>query len=110
VAAGGQANACRLREIAVAFLLAMLNCVLIAFAQIAPTHGRAPSNTRGTKSAAAERADELLKQMSAYIGSADQFTFHADITFGHVLPCEQKLQYVAVEDVALRTLKPRRMS
>ena len=49
----------------------------------------------------AEQADRLLRQMSDYIGSAEQFTFHADITFDHVLPSGQKLQYSATEDVAL---------
>src|SRR5262245_59986955 len=49
-----------------------------------------------------ERADQLLKQMGAYIGSAEQFTFHADITFDHVLPSGQKLQFTAIEDVALQ--------
>ncbi len=39
--------------------------------------------------------------MSDYIGSAEQFTFHADISFDHVLPSGQKLQYAATEDVAL---------
>ena len=40
--------------------------------------------------------------MSDYIGSADQFTFHADISFDHVLPSGQKLQFSAAEDVALQ--------
>jgi hypothetical protein len=48
------------------------------------------------------QADDLLKKMSAYVGSAEQFTFHADITFDHVLPSGQKLQFSATEDVALR--------
>jgi hypothetical protein len=52
--------------------------------------------------AISQRADELLKQMSAYIGSANEFTFHADVTFDHVLPSGQKLQYAASEDVALQ--------
>ena len=43
-------------------------------------------------------ADRLLKQMGAYLGSAEQFTFHADIVFDHVLPSGQKLQYSASED------------
>ena len=51
---------------------------------------------------AAEQADRLLKQMSDYIGSAGQFTFHADISFDHVLPSGQKLQFSAAEDVALQ--------
>jgi hypothetical protein len=52
--------------------------------------------------AVAEAADRLLKQMGAYIGSAEQFTFHADITFDHVLPSGQKLQFTAIENVALQ--------
>jgi len=50
----------------------------------------------------AEQADQLLKQMAAYIGSAEKFTFHADITFDHLLPSGQKLQYSSSEDVALQ--------
>jgi hypothetical protein len=50
----------------------------------------------------AVQADRLLRQMGAYVGSADQFTFHADIIFDHVLPSGQKLQYTASEDVALQ--------
>src|SRR5262245_243178 len=49
-----------------------------------------------------EAADRLLKQMGAYVGSAEQFTFRADITFDHVLPSGQKLQFAAVENVALQ--------
>ena len=37
-----------------------------------------------------------------YVGSAEQFTFHADIIFDHVLPSGQKLQYSAGEDVELQ--------
>jgi hypothetical protein len=40
--------------------------------------------------------------MGAYLGSAQQFTFHADITFDHVLPSGQKVQFSATEDVALK--------
>jgi len=52
--------------------------------------------------AVAEQADRLLKELSSYIGSAEQFTFHADITFDHVLPSGQKLQFSATEEVALK--------
>ena len=61
-----------------------------------------PAAQASNAPAVAERADELLKQMGNYIGSAEQFTFHAEITFDHVLPSGQKLQYAATEDVALR--------
>ena len=55
----------------------------------------------------AEQADRLLRQMSEYIASAEQFIFHADITFDHVLPSGQKLQYTSSEDVALE--RPNRL-
>jgi len=61
-----------------------------------------PQATITAPPAVAERADQLLKQMSDYIGSAEQFTFHADISFDHVLPSGQKLQFAASEDVALQ--------
>ena len=40
--------------------------------------------------------------MSSYIGSANEFTFHADVTFDHVLPSGQKLQFSAAEEVVLQ--------
>jgi hypothetical protein len=52
--------------------------------------------------AIAEPADRLLKEMGAYIGSAQEFTFHADVTFDHVMPSGQKLQFSAAEDVMLQ--------
>jgi hypothetical protein len=73
--------------------------------QGAGAQNKEPATTPPAANAAApvvaEQADRLLKQMGDYIGSADQFTFHADITFDHVLPSGQKLQYAATEDVAL---------
>jgi hypothetical protein len=47
-------------------------------------------------------ADRVLRQMSEYLGSAQELTFHADVLFDHVLPSGQKLQYSAGEDVALQ--------
>jgi hypothetical protein len=52
--------------------------------------------------AVAETADRVFKDMSAYVGSAQHFTFHADITFDHVLPSGQKLQFSATENVAVQ--------
>lgn len=52
--------------------------------------------------AVAKQAAALLKETGAYLGSADEFTFHADVTFDHVLPSGQKLQFSAAEDVALK--------
>src|SRR5215469_17147869 len=55
--------------------------------------------------AVAVDADRLLKEMASYIGSAEHFTFHADVTFDHVLPTGQKLQFMATQDVALQRPK-----
>jgi hypothetical protein len=52
--------------------------------------------------AVAKPADRLIKEMSAYVGSANEFTFHADVTFDHVLPSGQKLQFSAAEEVVLQ--------
>lgn len=65
-----------------------------------PTNSAAPAAVPAP--IVAESADQLLKQMSSYLGSAEQFTFRADVTFDHVLPTGQKLQFTATEDVALR--------
>jgi hypothetical protein len=61
-----------------------------------------PAATSHAAPATAEPVDRLLRQMSAYIGSADEFTFHADILFDHVLPSGQKLQFAAAQEVALQ--------
>jgi hypothetical protein len=63
----------------------------------------APAATTNVPAPAiAEQADRLLKEMGAYIGSANEFTFHADVTFDHVLPSGQKLQFSAAEEVVLK--------
>lgn len=80
--------------LAFASLLFLLTAAPVARAQPSPASPPAPVVTA--------KAENLLKLMSAYIGSAQQFTFHADIAFDHVLPTGQKLQYLATEDVALR--------
>ena len=65
-----------------------------------PNASPLPTNASGP--AVAEQADRLLKEVGAYIGSAGQFTFHADVTFDHVLPSGQKLQFSATEEVVLK--------
>jgi hypothetical protein len=65
-----------------------------------PTTPQAPATP--APPAISQLAEQLLKQMSTYISSANEFTFHADIAFDHVLPSGQKLQYEAAEDIALQ--------
>jgi hypothetical protein len=86
---------------ATALMISALAWVSVADAQTGQSTAGAPP-TATALPAVAEQADRLLKQMSDYIGSADQFTFHADINFDHVLPSGQKLQFSATEDVALQ--------
>ena len=74
-----------------------------ASAQNRPVTPAAPAtSTNSPAPAVVEQADRLLKEMSAYIGSAQEFTFHADISFDHVLPSGQKLQFSAAEEIALQ--------
>jgi hypothetical protein len=56
---------------------------------------RLRASTSAPEPVIAEQADQLLKEVGAYIGSAEQFTFHADITFDYVLSSGQKLQFSA---------------
>src|SRR5262245_35988190 len=88
----------------VAIALAMSGPLLLqqARAQSNPATISAPAAAADPAGpAVAEQADRLLREMGAYVGSAEQFTFHADITFDHVLPSGQKLHFSAAEDVAL---------
>jgi hypothetical protein len=91
----------RLPGLFVALALSAPVWALPAYAQNAPAGGQQPSATTPPPPVVAQRADELLQEASIYLASAEQFTFHADITFDHVLPSGQKLQFTAGEDVAL---------
>ncbi len=92
----------RVSTVTASVLVSALAWLHVAQAQESPA---APSAAQPQASAAAPvvapQAEQLLKQVGAYVGSADQFTFHADITFDHVLPSGQKLQYGALEEVAV---------
>ena len=88
----------RLGAVAAGLLLS-----ITAAAQNKPAAPTAPAATTNAPSPAlAEPADRLLKEMGAYIGSANEFAFHADVTFDHVLPSGQKLQFAAAEEVVLQ--------
>jgi hypothetical protein len=77
--------------------LALSGAVL---AQGTPQKPPVLANSGGAPAVAPE-ADRLLKEVGAYIGSAEAFIFHADVTFDHVLPSGQKLQFGAAEEVVL---------
>src|SRR5215468_12178013 len=85
---------------------ALAGGMLLAAAALAQNKPAAPAASTAAASAAAptvaEPADRLLKELGAYIGSAQEFTFHADVTFDHVLPSGQKLLFSAAEGVMLQ--------
>jgi hypothetical protein len=88
---------------AAALALSAPGCLATAYAQSTPNlTPTPPAASSSAAPAVAERADWLLRQMAEYVGSAQQFTFRADITFDHVLPSGQKVQFSAAEDVALQ--------
>lgn len=94
------------RSRARAFIASSLAAAALAFGQGAFAQNPVIGASRGSSAipppSVAASAGQLLKQMGAYLGSAEQFTFRADITFEHVLPSGQKLQFSATENVALQ--------
>ena len=48
------------------------------------------------------RADQLLREMGSYLADSKQFSFRADINYDEVLPTGQKVQFAAIEDVAVQ--------
>lgn len=88
-----------------AIVVAALAATQAASAQSRPA---APAASSPAKPAAAlaiaPEADRALKEVGAYIGSASQFVFHADLTFDHVLPSGQKLQFSAAEEIVYSAL------
>jgi hypothetical protein len=101
---GRRARAGRLRAGFVVLAVAALTLSGAALAQEAPHRKPAPAAKSGAP-VVAPAADPLLKELGAYIGSAEAFVFHADIAFDHVLPSGQKLQFSAAEEVVLQRPK-----
>ncbi len=53
------------------------------------------------------QADRILRQMSDYLKTAGEFTFHADISYDAVLTSGEKIQYGGTADIAVR--RPNRL-
>jgi hypothetical protein len=85
--------------IACAVSIVALACAPGASAQQKPAGPAAAATTSAAAPAVAPAADRLLKEVGAYIGSAEAFIFHADVSFDHLLPSGQKLQFSAAEEV-----------
>ena len=52
-------------------------------------------------------ADRILRAMGEYLKSADEFSFHADITYDAVLSTGEKVQYGGASEVSVR--RPNRL-
>ena len=63
--------------------------------------GCAVSSASGADGVEAQ-ADRLLHEMSEYLRTAGEFTFHADITYDSVLASGEKIEYGAIADAAVR--------
>jgi len=88
--------------------IAVLVSTHLASAQNRPVAPSAPAALPNSPAPpVAEQAHRLLKEVSACTGSAQEFTFYVNISFDHVLPSGQKLQFSAAEDFALQ--RPGRM-
>ncbi|MFO1144797.1 MAG: DUF2092 domain-containing protein [Amaricoccus sp.] len=81
---------------AVALALAAACCAQGAAAETGAQ--AAPPTSPGV----AARADALLKAMGDYLAASDEFAFTADVTFDHVLPTGQTLQFSASEEVDVK--------
>jgi hypothetical protein len=53
------------------------------------------------------QADRMLREMSEYLRTAGEFTFHADISYDSVLTSGEKIQYGGASDIAVR--RPNRL-
>jgi hypothetical protein len=48
------------------------------------------------------KADRILREMSEYLKTAREFTFHADVSYDSVLTSGEKIQYGGTADVSVR--------
>ncbi len=69
--------------------------------------GGALSNAVAGASDIEAQADRILRQMSEYLRTAGEFTFHADIAYDSVLTDGEKIQYGSTSDIAVR--RPNRL-
>ena len=65
------------------------------------TCGVLPVAGEDDTSAIDARADRVLREMSDYLKSADQFTFQADVSYDAVLVSGQKIQYGGTDEISV---------
>lgn len=65
------------------------------------------TDSESTKGRIEAQADRLLREMSEYLQSAKEFTFHSDITYDEMLCSGQMIQYGGTNTVSVR--RPNRL-
>ena len=65
------------------------------------------SGAQEKKTSIDPQADNILRQMSAYLGGFQQFTFHIENSVDTLLPCKQKLQLSRAVDMFVK--RPNRL-
>jgi hypothetical protein len=78
-------------------------CGLCLLLMSVPTLSGAQEN----KTSIDPQADNILRQMSAYLGGLQQFTFHVENSVDTLRPCNQKLQLLRAVDMFVK--RPNRL-
>jgi len=73
-----------------------------AAAESAPAPTAVPPSSQGGMPPIAPAADKLLAETCRVLGSADAFTFHAEVLFDQVLPSAVKVQFAGEINFALQ--------
>ena len=91
------------RLLAPAWCMALVTVLAVPQTAMAAPNARAlaAAKEKAPGQSIAKQADQILREVGAYIGSAKAFTVHADIMFDHVLPSGQKLQFSANEEIVV---------
>ncbi len=74
----------------------------VAFAVALLLIGRASALTAPGSAGIEAQADRILREMSEYLKTAREFTFHADVSYDSVLTSGEKIQYGGTADVSVR--------
>ncbi|MHC5006291.1 MAG: DUF2092 domain-containing protein [Planctomycetota bacterium] len=100
---------CRRKAILAGFILIGCAGAISASADGLQETGAASASAQATggRSRVEPRADRVLREMSEYLGTAREFTFHADVTYDVVPTRGPMVQYGGTADLAVR--RPDRM-
>lgn len=76
--------------------------MLAVMATVACAPGAVAAKEAERKPVVDPRTDQVLRDMSKYLAARKRFTVRADVAFDEVLPTGQKVQYAAVQHIAVR--------